>query len=115
MKKRRLNLKIAFIFLILISGCQSIDKQEAEDIALSFVKSNVKFFAKEGESQIDLPLYNIEEINSIKINNDWHVNIRISSDVDNETKKNDLQLTINNKGEIIELNGKKLPEPIKIS
>ena len=53
---------IFFVLLVLITGCASITKEQAETEALKFVESNVKFFAKEGGDKRDLPKYNYDNV-----------------------------------------------------
>ena len=93
--------KILFILfvLILINGCTSINKNDAEAKAVEFVNEKVKFFAKEENSTLDLPKYSIDDITSYQENKNWVVVIYVSSKVDNETKKNDLTITCNSGGE----------------
>ena len=97
------------IFLIFIMGCASIDKNTAEQKAIGFVNKNVRFFAKEQNSTLDLMQYKIDSMSSYQENNEWVVAMHISSQLGNETKKNDLIVRMDNKGNVLELNGKKVP------
>ena len=77
-----------FFISILISGCSSIDKDEAESKALEFVNEKVKFFAKEEDSTLNLPQYDIDSINSFQEDKNWVVAIHVSAEVDGVTKEN---------------------------
>ena len=107
--------KILFILFVLffINGCSSINKEKAESNAVEFVNKNVKFFAREGDSALDLPTYSIDSIRSYQQNKDWIVVMHITSKVDNEEKKNDLMIKINKKGDVIEFNGRKVPKDLR--
>jgi hypothetical protein len=111
-------LKIFLVFfmlfiLIVVNGCASVNKEEAEAKALEFVNEKVKFFAKEEDSTINLPQYSIDSITSYQENKNWVVIIHVSSKVDNETKKNDLIIKLDKKGEVIEFNGKEVPKELR--
>lgn len=106
----KLYKKILFILsiLILINGCTSINKNQAEAKAVKFVNERVKFFAREEGSTVDLPQYSIDGITSYQEGKSWVVVMHVSSKTDNETKKNDLITKINKKGDVIEFNGRKV-------
>ena len=108
-------IKILFMLLalILINGCSSINKDEAEVKALEFVDEKVKFFAKEEDFTLNLPKYDIESITSYQENKNWVVVIHITARVNGETKKNDLTIKLNRKGEVIEFNGKNIPKELR--
>lgn len=92
--------------LFLIVGCTSITQDEAEAKALQFINENVKFFAREENSTLNLPGYRVESMTSYKEDNNWVVAVHVSAELDGEIKKNDLLVKLNRKGEVIELNGK---------
>ena len=95
---------------VLISGCSGITQTQAEAKALEFVNQNVKFFAKVENSTLNLPQYNVSSVNSHQENKNWVVIVHIFAELDNSTKKNDLVIKLNSKGDITEFNGKKVPE-----
>ncbi|HLC49901.1 MAG TPA: hypothetical protein VJI97_00565 [Candidatus Nanoarchaeia archaeon] len=96
------------MLLVFLAGCASITQQEAELRAAEFVKSNVKFFAKDRESDIDLPQYSVEKTDSYQESGNWVVVMHISSQINGTEKKNDLTVKFDRKGNIIEFNGRKL-------
>jgi len=98
-----------FLILLLINSCSGINKSQAEAKSIQFVNNNVKFFAREGNSTLNLPQYTIGSIKSYQENKNWIVAMHVSTGVGNETKKNDLLIKLNNKGDVIEFNGKKVP------
>ena len=104
--------KIIYILfaLILISGCTSISQKVAEAKALEFVNEKVKFFVKEENSKMDLPQYNVDSVTSYLENKDWIVVMHVSAKSGNETKKNDLIVRLDKKGDVTEFNGKKVPK-----
>jgi uncharacterized protein YceK len=112
MKPFRKILFILFI-LILVSGCSSVNKNEAEAKAVEFVNEKVKFFAREENSTLDLPQYSIDSVTSYQENKNWVVVIHVSAKVENETKKNDLTITLNKEGEAIEFNGREIPKQFR--
>jgi uncharacterized protein YxeA len=107
--------KILFMLLavILISGCSSINKENAEVKAKEFVNEKVKFFTREKNATLNLPAYRIDSITSYQENKNWVVVMHVSAKVGNETKKNDLIVKINKKGEVIEFNGRKVPKQLR--
>lgn len=100
-----------FSFLILISllsGCSVITQAQAEAKAIQFVNQNVKFFSRQENSTLNLPQYTLDSIKSYRENKNWIVVIHVSAKLGNETKKNDLTIKLNNRGDAIEFNGKKV-------
>ena len=106
--KSMMKIFIVLCLLALVSGCSSISKTDAEAKSLAFVNENVKFFSKEGDSTLNLPQYSIDSMTSYQEGKDWVVIIHITADVANETKKNDLVVRVNNKGQVSEFNGQKV-------
>ena len=104
---------ILFSVSILINGCASINKEDAETKAINFVKQTVGFFAKEGDSTKNLQEYRINNVRSYQEDKNWVVIMQVSSELDNETKKNDLTIKLNNKGDVIEFNGRKVPKQLR--
>ncbi|MBL7056414.1 hypothetical protein ISS07_05870 [Candidatus Woesearchaeota archaeon] len=105
----RRTIIVMVIALFLISGCSSLSKEQAEQTALSFINSNVKFFAKDQEERKDLPQYNIGSMTSYQEGSDWVVIAHISAELEDEEKTNDLSVRINREGKIIEFNGREVP------
>ena len=105
------NFFIMIIATLLIAGCapEPISQHDAEARAADFVSSNVKFFAKEQSSKVDLPQYTVESTDSYRESGIWVVVMHISSQVNGSVKKNDLIMKFDRKGDIAEFNGKKLP------
>jgi hypothetical protein len=99
--------KIILVLCLLLVSCTSIDKSQAEAIGVSFVKQNVKFYSKE-EVRIDLPSFEISALNSYKEGSLWVINMHVESKLLNETKKNDLFIKINSKGQVVDFNGQKV-------
>jgi galactitol-specific phosphotransferase system IIB component len=99
---------ICIIILLLINGCSRINQNQAEAKALEFVNKNVKFFAREENTKIDLPKYNIDSLSSYQKDSDWIVIIHVSASIDNKTKKNDLIVKVDKRGKVIEFNGVKV-------
>ena len=97
------------VLLSLLSGCTPINKDQAEAKALQFVNKNVKFFARQENSTLNLPQYTIDSMVSYQEDKNWVVAMHISSKIGNETKKNDLIIKLNGKGKVIEFNDKKVP------
>lgn len=108
MKNSKLFIFAIFI-LLLINSCSSVNKAQAEAKAMQFVNQNVKFFAHEENSTLNLPQYTLASIKSYQENKNWIVVMHVSAEVGNETKENDLRIKLNNNGDIIEFNGKKVP------
>jgi len=100
---------ILVIAVFLVFGCSSLSKDQAEKTALNFINSNVKFFAKDQEENKDLAQYNIEDMTSYKDGKDWVVIAHISADLKDEEKSNDISIKLNNKGQVVEFNGRKVP------
>lgn len=101
---------LILIVMLLISGCGSITKDEAEEKAMEFIKKNVKFFTKEGNSTLDVPQYAIKDVSSYTEGKNFIVVAKISSSFENETKQNDMIVKVNPKGEVIEFNGQEVPK-----
>ena len=101
---------VLLILVVLISaGCNAIDKSTAEANAVRFIDSNVKFFAREENSTLGLSQYSIDSVTSYQEGKNWVVAVHISAQVVNGTKKNDLIIKLNKKGEVIEFNGNSVP------
>ena len=105
------------VILILINSCaiksENIScksKEEAKAIAIGFVKEKVKFFAKQEDSEMDLPQYDIGSVTSYQEDGNWVVLMHVSAELGDEVKDNDLVIKINKKCEVIELNGKEIPK-----
>jgi len=111
--KKNLSMLFVLFTLLLINGCESINKDEAEAMAIKFVNEKVKFFAKEENSTLDLPQYSIDSLTSYKENKNWIVVIHVSANVEDEIKKNDLIIELNRKGETIEFNGMEIPQQFR--
>jgi uncharacterized protein YceK len=108
MNKKLLTLTL-LISLILISGCSTITKQQAEQKAVDFVNEKVKFYAKEKNTTVDLPQYHVDGITSYRYDKSWMVIVHISSDINGTKKENDLALKIDeSSGKVIEFNGVKV-------
>ena len=103
----RLVIFLALV-LFMISACAAIDNSKAEGVAAEFVSKNVRFFTKQENSTLGLPKYTIDSITSAYKDKEWIVVMHISSFVGNETKKNDLVVKLNSKGNVIEFNGQKV-------
>ena len=102
---------IAVFSVIILSGCSAaISKEQAEAKAVLFVNSNVKFFAKSQDETTNLSAYKVDSTDSYKENNEWVVVMHVSSELGNETKKNDLTIRIDSTGEVSEFNGQKVPK-----
>ena len=111
MKFKIRYLLFALLFALLaLPSCSSISQQESEKTAVNFINSNVKFFAKEQNSTLALPKYTIDSISSYRENSDWVVIMHVSASTINETKKNDLTVKVDNRGRVVEFNGKTVPE-----
>jgi|SRR3989338_6376391 len=104
------NFLFVLFILVLTSGCTSINKNDAETKAVEFVNEKVKFFAREGDSTLDLPQYIIDSVTSYREDKNWVVVMHVSSKISNETKKNDLIIRLNKNGDVIEFNGRNVPE-----
>ncbi|HLG23425.1 MAG TPA: hypothetical protein VI564_00680 [Candidatus Nanoarchaeia archaeon] len=99
---------LLFLLALFIYGCQEISQGDAEKKALDFVNKNVRFYAKEQNETSVLQEYKVESLSSYKENSQWTVLMHISSEYQNETKKNDLTVKLNGKGDVTEFNGKKI-------
>lgn len=106
-------MKVIFLIgafaVLLLAGCSSaIGKIEAEQKAIQFVNKNVKFFARQENSTLDLPRYAVESITSYQQGSNWVVAMHVSARLGNETKKNDLVVKMNRRGDVLEFNGEKI-------
>ncbi len=109
MKSRsKWNLAAVFVLLFLLYGCSSVSQQQAEGIAGNFVRENVRFFAREQNTTTGFDTYAIESVSSYQEKNNWVVIMHIAAPFGNQTKKNDMTVTINSKGEVIAFNGKRI-------
>ena len=106
---RDLKLLPLFLILLLINSCTNITQAQAEAKAIQFVNQNVKFFSRQENSTLNLPQYILDSMKSYQENKNWIVVMHVSAEIGNETKKNDLLMKLNNKGDVIEFNGKKVP------
>ena len=102
------NIWVIILFLLVLVGCSSIDQKRAESISKNFVEERVKFFSAEEDEKKDLPRYDISSITSYKEGMIWVIVLHIESELDNETKDNDLIVKVDRKGDVIEFNGKKV-------
>ena len=73
---------------VLVIGCYGVEQKVAEASAINFVNKNVKLFAREENSTMDLPQYSIERITSYQEDKKWVILMHVSSNLNNETKKN---------------------------
>ena len=102
------NMFFIIMVLLLINSCAGIDQNQAEAKAAQFVNQNVRFFAREENSTLNLPQYRIDSITSFQEKSDWLVAIHVSAKIGNETKKNELAVKLNRQGDVLEFNGKKV-------
>ncbi len=100
----------AVFILLLVTGCAAIGQKQAEAKAVQFVDKNVKFFSREENSTLNLPKYSIDSVDSYRENKNWVVLIHVSAKAGNDTKKNDLVVKLNAKGDVVEFNGKSVPQ-----
>jgi hypothetical protein len=91
---------------IFLGGCKEIDKLQAEDIAMQFVNKNVKFFARDENSTLNLPQFEVDKVNVHKEDKNWVVVMHVSSKAGNLSKEKNLTLKMSGKGDIIEFDGK---------
>ena len=80
---------MVFLFLLLfMTACsEQLSQSEAEDIALGFVKSNVKFYAR-NESDMDfVDAYTLEVTESYQQAEDWYVFVNVTSSMDEKGAK----------------------------
>jgi hypothetical protein len=108
MKLRMLKLLAMVFLLVLVNGCSAITKERAEAEAVKFVNENVRFFTREANNTLGFPDYSIDSIESYKEGKDWVVVMHISAKRGNETKDNDLAIKVNNKGQVVEFNGRRV-------
>lgn len=102
-----------FLLLLIISGCAAIEKSEAEEKAIKFVDEKVKFFAREKNSTLNLPQYEISGITSYEDNKYWVVVLHVSANTSGDAKTNDLVVKMDKKGKIFEFNGKEIPKQFR--
>ena len=105
-KVNKVKLFSLMIFVLLLSSCSSITKEQAETNAVKFINTNVKFYVKDQNSTVALPQYQVEGVTSYKEGSNWVVIAHVSAKASNETKKNDLVVKLSSKGEVLEFNGK---------
>jgi hypothetical protein len=95
-----------FILVFLVS-CTTIDKQQAESIALDFVKSRVIFYAKENNTPQTLQQYFSEVASSDKIGDKWYITVQISTFVNGTAKEKSLPIVVSaSSGQVIEFNNR---------
>jgi uncharacterized protein YxeA len=105
---------IAFMLIfgvILLASCTAVGQKEAEARAVAFVNKNVKFYSKDLENNSqDVRNYEIDSIDSYQQDGNWIVIMHVVSEENGREKKNDLTVEISQKGDVIQLNGQKVPE-----
>lgn len=92
--------------LMLVTACASLEKKDAEAIALSFVQERVKFFTSSNQSTTDIPSFVPSKIDSYQQGKDWVVVMHIEAEVEGEQKSNDLTVVVDQKGKVKSFNGK---------
>jgi hypothetical protein len=109
MKKQRfVTFTIALLILSLLAGCSELSQQQIEAKATEFVKSNVRFFAREDNSTVGITQFKIENLKST-YSDDWDVAMHVTAISGNETKQNDIAVKLDKAGNVLELNGNPLP------
>ena len=103
-----LRLFVFSILVLMLIGCTGITQADAEAKAKQFVNQNVKFFVSEENSTTNLSRYNVDSLTTYQEDKNWVVVMHVSAKVSNETKKNDLVIKLNNKGDVVEFNGQKV-------
>jgi len=76
--------------------------------ALDFIDSNVKFYTQEAEDKQNVSQYSIERVTTVFEKNQWHVVAHIES-LSNESKDNDIMITLDKKGQVVAFNGREVP------
>lgn len=98
------------LVILLLTGCASITQQQAEQTAMTFINSNVKFFTEgESDERIIHNAYSVSGMTSYQEDKDWVVVAHITANLEGEEKKNDMVVKIDSKGKVIEFNGNPLP------
>ena len=89
--------------ILAVSCSSSISQQDAEEIAKDFVEERVKFFAKDVNDTVDLPVYTFDSVTTQKEGNMYIVSIDVSAKLRNETKNGSVIVTLDNKGKIAKI------------
>lgn len=94
----------AFIIGIaaLLSGCSGISQKDAEEKAIEFVKSKVKFYTKESNQTKVISDPVASSIGSYREGQDWVVVMHILADSGNGTKKSDILVKVDEKGNVVD-------------
>jgi len=97
---------MAALFIIgiaaLFSGCSGISQKDAEEKAIEFVKSKVKFYTKDSSQTKIISAPVASSIDSYKEGQNWVVIMHILADSGNGTKKSNILVKVDNKGNVVD-------------
>jgi hypothetical protein len=88
---------------VLASCSSSISEAEAESIATGFVQEHVKFFTRNDNSTLEIPVYTFDSVSTAAQGSDYAVSFSVSAQLGNDTKRADFLVTINGKGDVTDL------------
>ena len=96
---------IIFIFaMLLLTSCsQSISQNVAQEKAVEFVKTKVKFYTKSNNETDIVEGPKASSIDSYKEGDFWMVIMHIKGESENGTKNNDLMVKVDGKGNVVDL------------
>lgn len=87
-----------FILLCLLVGCSStLSQQEAEQTAINFAQTNVKYFTVQGNQSGSIEQPSVQVLASAHVNNEWRVLVKVYALINNTEKKKGLKMVIDDK------------------
>lgn len=111
-----MNIKpvIAFVMIaaLLVAGCANTPKlseADATKAAEAFVTEHVRFFSKNGSSNVSLATYNFTSSVIREKEGVFTILLHVTATLDNDTKANDLRALVDSKtGKVTEFNGQRI-------
>jgi len=98
---RSIPLVCALLCVLIVSGCSTLSKEEAEHIALMFVNERVKFYSTDANTTQSVRRYNTEIIDSHPEGKNWEIIILVTSPMRNETKKAKMRVVVDQNKRIV--------------
>lgn len=100
----------SFIFVAFILSCfflascsNAISEAEAESIAAGFVQEHVRFFTRDDNSTLDVPVYSFDSVSTTSDGSNYIVSFSVSAQLGNETKSAGFLVTVSRDGEVTSL------------
>jgi hypothetical protein len=102
----------SFLLFLVLLGCSSVTREQAESSAIAFVNEHVVTFTKENETRDTVPDFSVRTISAEQIGDAWQVTLNIKAQVNGAEKQNTATVTVDARsGRVTHFNNMLVPGP----